>query len=490
MNTGWGAENMAILQITQTTKSGHTKTWKLDSKKTMYTYGLSRKSNIVSVDKTFSPFEGAFEFRNDGWHFITFDLQSPTSDLMITQNANFKIKDSDLKFKLIQKEEFVQSSLENIQLKGSEQRKILLVTKNGRLIKTDVKKTNEPFYFSIAGTKQQINFNSTQNWQEQNIDGFQFKSKLIQVDDLSSISKITSEQIADKESKKMLYMTLSVMALFLFLGILAPKKKPDIAELPIKTAQNVVVRMDKKKAEKPKQASKAPTQPAAAQPTPTPDQPKQASAGGSRVNAMLKGAIGARISQLIGKVSATDARTANVLVTTAGQKAGEGASGRALAAIGKVDSSGRNWNGEATGSSKGVSTAGVGGGKGSAGLGNGLAAGKTGSGGVGLIEEESEVTGGLDREVIAQYIKTQLGQILYCYERQLSANPDLYGKVAVKFTIAGTGHVESQLIGDTTLKSQPVEGCILNKVSKWKFPEPKGGTKVVVTYPFLFKSTN
>ena len=273
------------------------------------------------------------------------------------------------------------------------------------------------------------------------------------------------------------------MALFLFLGILAPKKETAVAELPIKTAQNVVVKMDAKKIEKRKQA-KAQAQSVPVQKTQT------ASAGGSRVNAMLKGAIGARISQLIGKVSATDARTANVLVTTSGQKAGEGASGRALAAIGKVDASGRNWSGEAVGSGKGVSTGGVGSGKGTAGLGNGLKAGKTGSGGVGLIEEESEVTGGLDREIIAQYIKSQLGQILYCYERQLSANPDLYGKVAVKFTIAGTGQVESQLIGDTTLKSQPVEGCILNKVSKWKFPEPKGGTKVVVTYPFLFKSTN
>ncbi len=280
-------------------------------------------------------------------------------------------------------------------------------------------------------------------------------------------------------------MTLSVMALFLFLGILAPKKEAPVAELPIKTAQNVVVKLDMKKIEKRKQA--AANKPVQSAPKP---QTQTASAGGSRVNAMLKGAIGERISKLIGKVSATDARTANVLVTTSGQKAGEGASGRALAAIGKVDSSGRNWTGEAVGGGKGVSTGGIGSGKGTAGLGNGLQAGKTGSGGVGLIEEESEVTGGLDREIIAQYIKSQLGQILYCYERQLSANPDLYGKVAVKFTIAGTGQVESQLIGDTTLKSQPVEGCILNKVSKWKFPEPKGGTKVVVTYPFLFKSTN
>jgi hypothetical protein len=479
---------MAALKLKQTTKSGHIKNWKLDPKKPIQTFGVSRKSNIVSVDKSVSNFEGVFEYRNDGWHFITFDSKSNTPDLKIVTDSEYTFTNSKLIFSVVEKEDFVQSALDNVQSKGTEQRKILLVSRNGRLLKTEIKHPSEKLFYSINGLKKDLNFSNSTEWQEQVIEGFQFKSKLIQVEDLKGMSKMTSDQIADKDSKKMLYMMLTVMALFLFLGLLAPKKQNTVAELPIKTAQNVVVKMDmKKKAEKQKVASKAPEQS-----TPAPkEQPKEAAAaGGSRVNAMLKGALGARISQLIGKVSATDARTANVLVTTSGQKAGEGASGRALAAIGKVESSGRNWTGDAVGSGKGVSTGGVGGGKGTAGLGNGLSAGKTGSGGVGLIEEESEVTGGLDREVIAQYIKTQLGQILYCYERQLSANPDLYGKVAVKFTIAGTGQVESQLIGDTTLKNQPVEGCILNKVSKWKFPEPKGGTKVVVTYPFLFKSTN
>ncbi len=477
---------MAVLKLKQTTKLGHTKTWKLDSKKSTQTFGLSRKSNLVSIDKAASQFEGVFEHRADGWHYVSFDMSSQTPDLKISNQSQISLKQSQLEFSIIEKYDFIQSSLERIQSNGTETRKILLVSKNGRLLKTEIKQPNEKLFYSINGERKDLAFTGTTEWQELIIEGFQFKSKLIQVEDLKNIAKITSDQIADKESKKMLYMTLSAMALFLFLGILTPKKEATVAELPIKTAQNVVVKMDKKKTEKRKSQQTV----AKAAPEKEPAQPTQAAAGGSRVNAMLKGAIGARISQLIGKVSATDARTANVLVTTSGQKAGEGASGRALAAVGKVESSGRNWTGDAVGSGKGVSTGGVGGGKGTAGLGNGLAAGKTGSGGVGLIEEESEVTGGLDREIIAQYIKTQLGQILYCYERQLSANPDLYGKVAVKFTIAGTGHVESQLIGDTTLKSQPVEGCILNKVSKWKFPEPKGGTKVVVTYPFLFKSTN
>ena len=477
---------MNILQLKQITADGRTKIWKINQKNTLMTFGTSRKSDLVSIDKNSPTFEAALEFREDGWHFIQWSTETKDADLLITNKAQVELKGSKLTFEVLHKDEFVQPLLNNYQSNGSEKRQILLVSKNGRLLKTDIKPLGYKFDYTINGEKQSLPFNNEASWKQHFIEGFEFKSKTIAVEDLNSISHMTSDQLADKESKKMLIVTLAAMFLFVGIGLLGAKKSVPVAEIPIQSASLVTVQMPTKKLEKPKSAQKT----ASATPQSAPKNEAPSAGGGSnKVNSMLKGAIGARISQLIGKVSATEARTANVLVTK-GAVAGEGATGRALAAVGKVEASGRNWTGESVGSGKGVGTAGVGGGKGVAGLGNGLGAGKTGSGGVGLIEEESEVEGGLDREVIAQYIKTQLGQILYCYERQLSANPDLYGKVAVKFTIGGTGQVVSQLIGDSTLKSQPVEGCILNKVSKWKFPEPKGGTKVVVTYPFLFKSTN
>lgn len=120
----------------------------------------------------------------------------------------------------------------------------------------------------------------------------------------------------------------------------------------------------------------------------------------------------------------------------------------------------------------------------------GLSAEGIGTGTVGIIDQETEIEGGLDKEIIAQYIKNYLGEIRYCYERQLSAEPDLYGKVQVKFTIDGGGNVSEYRIGTTTLNSAMVEGCILRRLARWKFPKPKGGTNVLVTYPFMFKSTN
>lgn len=119
-----------------------------------------------------------------------------------------------------------------------------------------------------------------------------------------------------------------------------------------------------------------------------------------------------------------------------------------------------------------------------------MASGGVGSASVGILDEESEIEGGLDKDVIARVINSQLGEIRYCYERQLAAEPDIYGKVVVRFSIDAGGTVNTQRVGLTTLRSAIVEGCILRRVASWKFPKPRGGTTVLVTYPFLFKSTN
>lgn len=196
------------------------------------------------------------------------------------------------------------------------------------------------------------------------------------------------------------------------------------------------------------------------------------------------------LSQLIGKIAKRASANAQ-LVQGIGKTADEGTSGRALASIASSSVAGESAPGSALGKGfklQGVGTQGKGGG-GNYKEGTGLGVGNVGSADVGIVEEETEVGGGLDKDVIAEIIRSQLGQIRYCYERQLSASPDLYGKVMVRFTIGLDGAVAEQRIGTTTLKNADVEGCILRRVARWKFPNPKGGTSVLVTYPFLFKST-
>ena len=211
-------------------------------------------------------------------------------------------------------------------------------------------------------------------------------------------------------------------------------------------------------------------------------------------SAVAKGSLSNQgaLSSLIGKVAARVGGSKNVILAI-GKKAGEVPTSRALTTGGGTQP-GIGAFVAAKGLGIGdvqVATIGRGGGDIAALATMGTHKAKdVVTGAIDLIEEETEVGGGLEKEVIAQNIRTHLGQVLYCYERQLSASPHLMGKVAVKFTIGASGDVITQQINQTTLKNTFVENCILQKISKWKFPNPMGGTLVNVVYPFLFKTTD
>lgn len=103
------------------------------------------------------------------------------------------------------------------------------------------------------------------------------------------------------------------------------------------------------------------------------------------------------------------------------------------------------------------------------------------------VEEDAVVEGGLDRDEIAAVIQRHLGQIRFCYEQGLQSKPGLSGRVAIKFVIAGSGFVNLANVSNTSLKNKTVEGCIVQRLKSWKFPEPRGGVNVRVTYPFVLK---
>ena len=94
---------------------------------------------------------------------------------------------------------------------------------------------------------------------------------------------------------------------------------------------------------------------------------------------------------------------------------------------------------------------------------------------------------GLDRELVRQVIHAHRSQIRFCYEDQLTRNPGLAGKVAVRFVIGAAGTVGSSEVAQSTVHSPGLEACVAGRVRSWTFPRPKTGGVVVVTYPFLFK---
>ncbi|MDP6934843.1 MAG: AgmX/PglI C-terminal domain-containing protein, partial [Myxococcota bacterium] len=126
-------------------------------------------------------------------------------------------------------------------------------------------------------------------------------------------------------------------------------------------------------------------------------------------------------------------------------------------------------------------------GSGSSGYGQGGGQfGSKGEGGIGSIGGDPIILGALDKSLIDAVIKRHMNQIRYCYQRELTKNPSLGGKVKIRFVIAKDGTVSKASAVSSTVGSAAVDSCIATRFMRFQFPEPKGGGLVIVTYPFIF----
>ncbi len=190
------------------------------------------------------------------------------------------------------------------------------------------------------------------------------------------------------------------------------------------------------------------------------------------------------IQQAIGQTGKATSRLANLPNSNVKTAAiGGGLQG------GGVDSGAMSAGLQGGGSGKGAGLNGFGKG----GVGKGVGAGN-GFGGKGfdlrLGGDEAESEGGLDKSLIAAVVQQNLGQIKHCYEKHLIVDPNLAGKIVAQWTITKDGTVSASSVKKTTMNSATVENCIAGKIKTWKFPNPKGGGNVLVSYPFLFKPMN
>ena len=103
------------------------------------------------------------------------------------------------------------------------------------------------------------------------------------------------------------------------------------------------------------------------------------------------------------------------------------------------------------------------------------------------LGREAIIEGGLDRDLIDDVIKRNMGQVRFCYEQGLQGDPALGGRVAVRFVIGSNGQVATAGVESTSLNSKLVEDCIIMRLKSWKFPLPQGGVDVKVSYPFVLR---
>jgi TonB family protein len=96
------------------------------------------------------------------------------------------------------------------------------------------------------------------------------------------------------------------------------------------------------------------------------------------------------------------------------------------------------------------------------------------------------VSDGLSRDVVAKVIRRHESEIKFCYEQALQHSPGLSGKVTVMFTIGPAGDVTDASIADSSMPTDEAAQCMLQRVKRWRFPEPQGGGVVNVTHPWIF----
>ena len=137
-----------------------------------------------------------------------------------------------------------------------------------------------------------------------------------------------------------------------------------------------------------------------------------------------------------------------------------------------------------------LGTIGKGGGDVQTGNGSGYGRGAGGLGGrraraPDVIPGVANVRGQLDKEIIRRIIRRHINEVKYCYEQELTKQPDLGGRIMVQFTIAASGQVIASVLQNSTLGNGRVENCTVQAVRRWEFPAPLGGGIVIVSYPFV-----
>jgi TonB family protein len=114
--------------------------------------------------------------------------------------------------------------------------------------------------------------------------------------------------------------------------------------------------------------------------------------------------------------------------------------------------------------------------------------GGTGKTGTRFVPGKTTVVGGLTADEVGRIIRRHWNEIKYCYEKELSKDPNLSGKVAIAFVIDPVGDVGDARVSESTLNNGGAESCMLSNVKRWKFPAPRGGGTVEVNYPFIFQA--
>jgi outer membrane biosynthesis protein TonB len=252
-----------------------------------------------------------------------------------------------------------------------------------------------------------------------------------------------------------------------------PKVEEKAAEKPVETAQ-AATKEEKPAAEKEQKAS-----------TPAEDAAKKA----ARAAAVAKAVQSKGILKVLGSLGASGGG-GGAVADVFGSGGGVGDVATALSGAGGV----------AVATDPGAGGGRKGGGQGGAASIGDLAT--SGGGAVGLgAKSDVRVSGSvaaeaaeidsaeIDQGKLGAFVRARMGLIKTCYETALKRNPNLRGKLTIRFTILETGGVADVTVVLNTVGSPEVAACISGTMRSWRTQFRPSGP-VTVEYPFVFSPVN
>lgn len=100
-------------------------------------------------------------------------------------------------------------------------------------------------------------------------------------------------------------------------------------------------------------------------------------------------------------------------------------------------------------------------------------------------DEEALGAGARSEQSVRAVVNSRYGRITYIYNKYLKRQPNLRGKVAVKFTIAASGFVTNATVIESTIDHPQLERDIVGLFKRLKFdPIPSGSATFV--FPLVF----
>lgn len=484
----------------------HQKFLRIKPGRQLFVIGSSREADLRISGEGIQGCHAALRFRSPDWYVCDISgAGSGAEGLKVNGSViseakvegSLSVEISGHKIQLFAKERENKLFLpEEIKGKSKFSLHQVVVRCRGRVVETKLLQPNESYVYYDGDKLIQLPAPKDGKWVESDVGSRRIQQRLVESQEILAVEKLKF----DRDMRKALILA---MLLFVFLVSTvfmlgsSVEKKPEVVldKKSMDIIYNAKVIKKKKtealkvvKAAKAKAGGTSEQAPNSLAKSSAPDE-SMAPKAVEKPSAALTSLRQSGLANLVGKI-AKRANKQGVLVAAQGVSP-DNKAGRAFYSTGTSTEGGGGSAAKEGPTFRlgGVGTKGRAGGVGNFKDGTALAGGNVGNGDlVAMVDEETVIEGGLDRDAIAEVIRRNLGQIRYCYERQLSSSPELYGKMLVKFTIAANGEVNEPKVDNSTLKSAMVEGCVMRRLASWKFPEPKGGTLVRVSYPFLFKA--